>query len=481
MDPFQEQHDSTFLFYAKQKFKVLLPCDKTVSLLVDEIHLKPYFDYKGGNIAGAAYNSEQPANSAFVFMITSLFSSLKDVVYIIPSTKMKSEVLYRLILKTITGLETIGFRIISVITDNNAINSKAMSLFSSPPKKSIVYPHPSDNSRPLFFILDSVHILKCISNNWLDQKTDNQCIIYPSFDFYDLDMAKPNSSGLSYATLEALKHLHRLECHQNLKFNYRLSVKSLHPSNLERQNVKLVLQVFNEYVSQALIQLGAKFNILHYQDTSNFIKIISTWWDVVNVKTPRKGRRLNNKFQQPMHAGSNEPKLFLHSFSHWLSKWETENSSSGRLTKETFGALKHTTHALLEIADYCIDELGAEYVLLGKFQTDSLEARFGQYRQLTGGKYDVSLRQVYECEKKLRLLSVLKLKLKNDGDICLSDFEFNWDQYETEIPSPSSPILVSVTEEDINSSRNNLYLYKLLRVITNIILADIAVFQYLKN
>ena len=82
MDPFQEQHDSTFLFYAKQKFKVLLPCDKTVSLLADEIHLKPYFDYKGGNIAGAAYNSEQPANSAFVFMITSLFSSLKDVVYI---------------------------------------------------------------------------------------------------------------------------------------------------------------------------------------------------------------------------------------------------------------------------------------------------------------------------------------------------------------------------------------------------------------
>ena len=245
------------------------------------------------------------------------------------------------------------------------------------------------------------------------------------------------------------------------KFNYRLSVKSLHPSNLERQNVKLVLQIFNEYVSQALIQLGAKFNILHYQDTSNFIKIISTWWDVVNVKTPRKGRRLNNKFQQPMHAGSNEPKLFLHSFSHWLSKWETENSSSGRLqefflTKETFGALKHTTHALLEIADNCIDELRAEYVLLGKFQTNSLEARFGQYRKLAGGKYDVSLRQVYECEKKLRLLSVLKLKLKNDVDICLSDFEFNWDQYETEIPSPSSPILVSVTEEDINSSRESM-------------------------
>ena len=210
-------------------------------------------------------------------------------------------------------------------------------------------------------------------------------------------MAKPNSSGLSYATLEAVKHLHRLECHQNLKFNYTLSVKSLHPSNLESKNVKLVLQVFNEYVSQALIQLGAKFNILHYLDTSNFIEIISTWWDVVNVKTPRKGRRLNNKFQQPMHAGSNEPKLFLHSFSHWLSKWETENSSSGRLTKKTFGALKHTTHTLLEIANYCIDELGAEYVPLGKFQTDSPEARFGQYRQLAGRIIDFTMCLYVKC------------------------------------------------------------------------------------
>ena len=50
MDPFQEQSDKTFLFYIKQKFKALTDSDKTVSLLLDEIHLKPYFDFKGGNI-----------------------------------------------------------------------------------------------------------------------------------------------------------------------------------------------------------------------------------------------------------------------------------------------------------------------------------------------------------------------------------------------------------------------------------------------
>ena len=54
--------------------------------------------------------------------------------------------------------------------------------------------------------------------------------------------------------------------------------------------------------------------------------------------------------------------------------------ATGKLTKETFTALQHTTHALLEVADYCITQLGARYVLLGKLQTDCLEARFGQYR-----------------------------------------------------------------------------------------------------
>ena len=121
-----------------------IPIKQCLSLLLDEIHLKLYFDFKGGNIVGQAHNSSEPAKSAFVFMITSLFSSYKDVVYIFPANKMKSDILHKLISKTIVGLETIGFRVISVITDNNSINSKAMSFFSSPPKKSIVHQHPSD-------------------------------------------------------------------------------------------------------------------------------------------------------------------------------------------------------------------------------------------------------------------------------------------------------------------------------------------------
>ena len=78
-----------------------------------------------------------------------------------------------------------------------------------------------------------------------------------------------------------------------------------------------------------------------------------------------------------------------------LDKWSTINAKD-RLTKETFTALHHTTTALLEISEYCLEEPNANYVLLGKFQTDCLEARFGQYRQFAGEQYNVSLRQIYK-------------------------------------------------------------------------------------
>ena len=126
----------------------------------------------------------------------------------------------------------------------------------------------------------------------------------------------------------------------------------------------------------------------------------------------------------------------------WLSAWEEIPGDCGKLSKETFTALQNTCNGLLAVADYCLSKLGLNYVLLGKFQTDCLEARFGQYRQLSGGKYNISLRQIFESEKKLRLLSTLKLKLK-EKDITLTNFELNWKQLDRLLnDSNEQPVLL---------------------------------------
>ena len=158
-------------------------------------------------------------------------------------------------------------------------------------------------------------------------------------------------------------------------------------------------------------------------------------------------------YQEPIIKEDTAPKKFLRRFLEWLSNWAKMESINGKLTKATHTALHHTTHCLLEISDYCLNELGAKYVLLGKFQTDSLEARFGQYRQLAGGKYNVSLRQIYECEKKIRLLSVLKLSLKGK-DITLEDFSCEWDNFESNTWFSSFP--VTIDTDDVEKGKQYL-------------------------
>ena len=280
LSPANEQSD------INQKFKLLNSNDKTVSLLIDETHLSSYFDYKGGGIVEAAYNTMNAATSVFAFMISSIFSSYKDVIHVLPACKMVAQVLFKIIKKTVKSLEKVGFQVISLITDNNAINRKAIALFASPSELRVAYPYPCNHTRPLFFILESVHILKCIRNNWLNQKLDGRSLTFPHFQFADI--CTSNNGENAFASFLLIKELHRIESESLVTYAYRLSEKALQPSNLERQNVKLVLQIFNNYVSHALRELGEKYKIPHYLDTAAFIERVTTWWNIVNVKTPIK-------------------------------------------------------------------------------------------------------------------------------------------------------------------------------------------------
>ena len=69
-----------------------------------------------------------------------------------------------------------------------------------------------------------------------------------------------------------------------------LRYKALYPSNLERQNVSLVLGIFNEKTVEALL---SKCNE-HAQQTAEFISVILCWWQGMNVKSMLKGHRLRH-------------------------------------------------------------------------------------------------------------------------------------------------------------------------------------------
>ncbi len=96
------------------------------------------------------------------------------------------------------------------------------------------------------------------------------------------------------------------------------------------------------------------------------------------------------------------------------------------------------------------------YILTAKFQTDKLESTFGQYRQLADGNYNISIRQIYECERKLRFMSVLDKTLTvNNKRILLKEFDINWNGMDQCFLSDTYQFNINVLESDIENCKES--------------------------
>ena len=99
------------------------------------------------------------------------------------------------------------------------------------------------------------------------------------------------------------------------------------------------------------------------------------------------------------------------------------------LTAETFTAARQTAAALPEAALYILRERELDYLLLGLIQSDYLEGRFGWYRQLCGANYFNSVLQFLQAEKKIRMLSLIRMGfsisdiqgLRNEEDLVCTE------------------------------------------------------------
>ncbi|KAH8042027.1 hypothetical protein HPB51_019768 [Rhipicephalus microplus] len=225
------------------------------------------------------------------------------------------------------------------------------------------------------------------------------------------------------------------------------------PFVIDSKRRLLELLVFSEYGPNALRVIGAKHNLKHYEETASFIDVIVRWWKVVNVKTPFKGLRLRDDLQKPVYPSPFDPKVsFLNNVLDWLEEWKERRADVCKLSDETLGALIQTTRAFIEICAYCFEELKMSFVLLGKFQTDLLEERFGCYRRLAGSRYHLSARQIYECENKLRLQTTLP-QIRTASAID-NDQNQNWEELQTQAVVPSGKFNILVTQEALSKLKD---------------------------
>ena len=183
----------------------------------------------------------------------------------------------------------------------------------------------------------------------------------------------------------------------------------------------MALKVFDEKTAVALVHYGNQ-NQVDANGAHQFICLILKLWHVLNVKSVDKGIRKRDGDSESIRAINDPSVIFLQDVYYWLVQWESMNQKprEGCLTSETMFALKYTVLTFLVLIPYLLNEMKLSYVLTGKFQTDSLESRFGSYRRLSGTNYHISVMEVMESEKKLKILSILNVV--SELNVTIKDF-----------------------------------------------------------
>ena len=138
--------------------------------------------------------------------------------------------------------------------------------------------------------------------------------------------------------------------------------------------------------------------------THAFLDSFYSWWLIVNSK---------QRFHPNSIGKTIFPKdgklLFLRSLADWLKQWKS--SQTRGLTNQTFDALILTCRSIADLCDDLFSD-GYEYIVAGRFQTDPLERRLSQYRQMSGGRFLISPKEVLKSESIIQVKTILKNSLE---------------------------------------------------------------------
>ncbi len=378
--------------YLSARFSKLNEREKYVVLMLDEIYCAERAEYASGRFFGS---TSDMCKTVLCFMVKSIGGSYSDVVALFPVRNLDAKRIHQefiLVMKELTG---IGFTVTAVSVDNAAPNRKfyVEELCAGNLKTKVT--HPDIPEQEIFLLFDAVHNFKNVYNNFQTRKE----FLYPAL----------VEAGEKKASFLHLEQLYNLELGKPLKMAYKLSDKVLHPTNIEKTNVLLADSLFHESTIAGLRYYTEEFPEWRY--TADFLQVVRNWWNILNVKSVSIGTRKRNKFMRPVSKEDTSNLSTLELFGKWLKKWRDSARLSGGkmcLTEETFLATIQTTYATVEAASSLLGRKEFSYVLLGHLQSDPLEKRFGWYRQLAGANYFVSLRQILEAEKSIRLKSLVK-------------------------------------------------------------------------
>lgn len=362
-------------------------------LLVDEMYLEKAAQYHSGQFIG----QDEDGNlykGIVVFMIVSLKNSVPCVIKSCPEVTITGEWLKEQMDSCIINLKNAGFAVRAVITDDHSSNVCAFNSFHKQydGDNKLYINHPCyENTIKTFLFFDIIHLVKNIRNNLLNR----QKFVFPAFSFNMFRDTIEIPAG--YISWKLFYEIYEKD--ENLQGNLRkapkLTFKATHPGN-NKQDVSLALAIFDPTTSAAI-----KSYFHGREDAANFLSCFYKLFVICNSKQQFNS---SNILGHAAVQGDNKP-LFMNALADWVEQWS--KCPSFTLTKQTAHALITTLRSTACLITDLLNE-NYSYVLTSRFQSDPIERRFSKYRQMSGGRFLVSLREVNNSEKILAISSVLK-------------------------------------------------------------------------
>jgi len=277
-------------------------------------------------------------------------------------------------------------------------------------------------------MFDSVHNMKNVFNNLINKRT---------LRYFDKGVVKT-------CDMQHIKELYRLEENKLLNLAPQLTKRCLEPSNLDGLSMKPALSVFNDRTVAAL-ETYSSINA-EWLESALFIKKFLSIWKILNVKSPITGKCTRQIFSEPVKHVNDWKLVALEEFLAFIETWRQKKC--GGLTAQTFSAWTQTISAMIACVRFLLSQCSLNYVMPGQLQSDPLEERFGWFRQMHGGNYYISVRQVVEGERRIRALSLTKFSHYNPSQMKPPSRDQRTNDHETvreiqsdieslPIPSPS--------------------------------------------
>lgn len=381
---------------------------KNCCIMFDEIYIKPSLRFRGCHVVGEAEDVPgKAARTVLAIMLKPILTSECFVVRLVPVFSLTTEFLYDQLCRIIKIVHAHNSRVLALICDNAAVNRSCFKRFHMNSDEPWLGQNPCHSESTIFLLHDSVHILKCVRNNWLSEKTNE----------IKLDFPGRTVTGRWNDIIE----LYNKEI-SNVVRRTKLKHESCYPSNFELQKVSLVLDVFDEKTIAALISDGK-------HETAEFLSFFLRLWKILNCKNPQLHLLRNDEDRKPFTSISDSRFDFMAKAARIINQMpgDVKGIRMKSLTSATKNAFSQTLRGLAAMGKHLLNDTACKFVLFGMFQTDKVESEFGIYRQLSGGNYFISYEQILSSAhlRRLELFSKLDiddLPMNSTPHCCNSEF-----------------------------------------------------------